>query len=312
MQCSSRYWRHNALFGTDAPRLEAQLHGWAFISARFTGGEGATRRSCQSVASTFSRPFSFVKSNICPHNQLVPLPTGALINAIGILLGAFIGLTWRKAPSLRTQLSFRNVIGAFTVFLGARLIYMSIGGPFWPCMKEILIMLLSVIFGFWIGKLFRLQKLSNYLGRLAGNAIAAAQRDPNLRSSDAFNACAILFCAAPLGIIGAVTDGLSGYFYFLAVKAAMDALAMLGFVKIFNWPAALSAIPVLVFFSAVALGVQLCVKPYIAPAGLDSICAAAGLVACLITIVIFEVRRVELANFLPALAIAPLLTKLWG
>ena len=238
------------------------------------------------------------------------LPTGALINAIGILLGAFIGLTWDKTPTLKTQLLFRNAIGAFTLVLGLRSIYTSIDGTFLHCLKEIGVMLLSVILGFWTGKLLRFQKISNYLGRLSGNAIAAAQRHPEVNSSDAFNACAILFCAAPLGIIGAVTDGLTGYFYFLAVKAAMDGLAMLGFIKIFHWPAALSALPVLVFFSAVSLGVELCVKPYLAPAALDSIGATAGMIACVITVVIFEVRRVELANFLPALAIAPLLTKL--
>ncbi|HEV2319829.1 MAG TPA: DUF554 family protein [Verrucomicrobiae bacterium] len=240
------------------------------------------------------------------------IPTGALINAIGILLGAFIGLTWRKAPSLRTQLLFRNAIGACTLFLGLRLIYISIEGTFWPCLREIAIILVAVIVGFWIGKLFRFQKMSNYLGRLAGNAIAAAQHHPEHNPSNAFNACAILFCAAPLGIVGAVTDGLSGYFYLLAVKAAMDALAMLGFVRIFHWPSALSAVPVLVFFSAVALGVQLYVRPCLTPAELDSIGAAAGFLACIITIVIFEVRRVELANFLPALAIAPFLTKCWA
>jgi uncharacterized protein len=243
---------------------------------------------------------------------VVPLPTGAVINAIGILLGALIGLSWQRAPSLRTQLFFRNIICAFTVFLGLRLIYLSIDGTAWGSLKQIGIMLLAVILGFWAGKLLRFQKFSNYLGRLAGSAIAAAQRNPDLNSSDAFNACAILFCAAPLGIIGAVTDGVSEYFYFLAVKAAMDALAMLGFVKIFRWPAALSALPVLVFFSALSLGVELYVKKYLSPEALDSINAAAGLIACMITVVIFEVRRVELANFLPALAIAPLLTKLWS
>lgn len=242
----------------------------------------------------------------------MPIPTGALVNALGILLGAFVGLTWQKAPSLRTQLFVRNVIGAFTLFLGLRLIYLSIDGTFWPSIKAILIMFLAVVFGFWAGKLLRFQKMSNYLGRLAGSAITAAQKNPAMNSSNAFNACAILFCAAPLGIVGAVTDGLSGYFYFLAVKAAMDALAMLGFVKIFHWPAALSALPVLVFFSAVALSVQIYVKPNVSQAGLDSIGAAAGMLACIITIVIFEVRRVELANFLPALAVAPLLTKLWS
>ncbi len=242
----------------------------------------------------------------------MPIPTGAFINAIGILLGAFVGLSWRKAPSLRTQLFFRNVIGAFTFFLGVRLIYLSLDGTFWICAKEILITFLSVVLGFWTGKVLRFQKMSNYLGRLSGNAIAVAQRNPEQKSSDAFNACAILFCAAPLGMIGAITDGLSGYFYLLAVKAAMDALAMIGFVKIFDWPAALSALPVLVFFSVISLGAQYYAKPYLTAAELDSIGAAAGLVACLITVVIFEVRRVELANFLPALVVAPVLTKLWS
>ena len=40
---------------------------------------------------------------------------------------------------------------------------------------------------------------------------------------------------------------------------------------------------------------------------LDSVNAAAGLVACAVALVIFAVRKVELANYLPALAIAPLL-----
>jgi uncharacterized membrane protein YqgA involved in biofilm formation len=40
---------------------------------------------------------------------------------------------------------------------------------------------------------------------------------------------------------------------------------------------------------------------------IDSVSAAAGLVACAIALVIFEMRKVELANFLPSLAVAPLL-----
>jgi uncharacterized membrane protein YqgA involved in biofilm formation len=40
--------------------------------------------------------------------------------------------------------------------------------------------------------------------------------------------------------------------------------------------------------------------------------ATAGLLACVVTIVIFEIRKVALANYLPALAIAPLLAKLFN
>ena len=45
------------------------------------------------------------------------------------------------------------------------------------------------------------------------------------------------------------------------------------------------------------------------PAMLASVQAAAGLIICATTLVILEIRRVELANFLPALVLAPLLTK---
>jgi uncharacterized membrane protein YqgA involved in biofilm formation len=38
---------------------------------------------------------------------------------------------------------------------------------------------------------------------------------------------------------------------------------------------------------------------------------AAGLITCAVSLVIFEVRRVELANYLPALVVAPLLALGW-
>lgn len=242
----------------------------------------------------------------------MPTTTGACLNAIGILLGALIGLARETPLSLRNQLLLRNAIGVANFLLGAQLIYLSIGGTVLSCLKQIFIAILAVIVGFWVGKLFRFQRMSNYLGHLAGNAIVAAQKMPGQNPGDGFNACAILFCAAPLGLIGAVTDGLSGYFYLLAVKAVMDAMAMTGFVRLFKWPSALSAVPVFVFFSAISMAVQFYVVPHLSSPGLNSVSATAGLLACIVTIVIFEVRKVPLANYLPALAVAPLLTKLFN
>jgi uncharacterized membrane protein YqgA involved in biofilm formation len=240
------------------------------------------------------------------------ITTGAFMNAIGILLGSIIGLALETPFSLRAQLLLRNAIGAFNFLFGVRLIYLNIGGSFMSCLKQIFIALLAVIVGFWVGKLLRFQRMSNYLGHLSGNAIVAAQKAPGQNASDGFNACAILFCAAPLGLIGAVSDGLSGYYYLLAVKAVMDALAMTGFIRLFRWPSALSAIPVYVFFSAISMAVQFHVAPHLSPSEVNSINATAGFLACTITIVIFEIRKVALANYLPALAIAPLLTKLFN
>ena len=244
---------------------------------------------------------------------------GAFLNALGILIGGLLGLALRKPLSFRAQIFFRAALGAFTVFFGLQLVWLSVGGTFVPALKQMLIAALAVTLGFWVGKLLHLQKLSNRLGRFAGGLVASAQSNAPRKTGGGLIACIVLFCAAPLGLVGAVTDGLppqgsqAGYFWLLAVKAVMDGLAMTGFVKLFGWPSALSAFPVFAFLGGITLACQLWVRPFLETYGLVApVNVTAGLVACAIALMIFEVRKVELANFLPALAIAPLLAWLLG
>ncbi len=170
---------------------------------------------------------------------------GAFLNALGILLGGLLGLTAREPLSARAQIFFRNAIGAFCVFFALRLVWLSVNGPFLSCLKQLGLAVLAVVLGNLLGRMLGLQKLSNRLGRYATRLLSSAQAgDETRKIADGFCACTILFWAAPLGLLGAVVDGLSGYFYLLAVKAVMDGLAMTSFVKMVRWPAALSAVPV--------------------------------------------------------------------
>ena len=241
--------------------------------------------------------------------------TGAFLNALGILIGALFGLAMPKPLSDRTQVFFRSALGVFTIFFGLRLVWLNVSGTFLPASKQLFIAALALTLGFWIGKLLRLQKGSNRLGHYAGHLVASASSGAPRKFGDGFTACTILFCAAPLGLLGAVIDGLppmespSGYFWLLVIKAVMDGLAMTSFVRLFGWPSALSAFPVFAFLGGITFACQFYAKPFLAAHGLvDPANAAGGLVVCVIALMIFEVRRVELANFLPALAVAPLLT----
>jgi uncharacterized membrane protein YqgA involved in biofilm formation len=238
--------------------------------------------------------------------------TGAFLNALGILLGALFGLAQPAPLSARTQDFFRRALGTATVFFGLRLVWLHVNGTVSSCFKQIFIALFAVMLGHWTGRLLRLQKISNRLGRHAGNLISATQASPQRKAADGFNACTILFCAAPLGWLGAVTDGLAGDFHLLAVKALMDALATASFVKMFGWPAALAAFPVYALLGALTLACEFGAKPFLDAHGLTGmVSVTGGFIACVIALVIFEVRKVELASYLPGLAIAPLLAWLF-
>jgi len=238
----------------------------------------------------------------------VTIALGAFFNALGILLGALFGLVRRETIPARMEVIGRGVLGAATIFFGLRLVYENLGGTFLSALKQLGLVVLSLVLGNALGRLLKLQKLSNSLGRVAARAMAAADGKDPLPASAGFNACAILFCAAPLGWVGAVVDGLSGYFYLLAIKGVMDGLAMTGFVKMFRWPCALSAVPVFVVFNATSFACHIFVAPFLNARGLTApVHAAAGLVTCAVALVIFQLRKIELANYLPALVLAPLL-----
>jgi uncharacterized membrane protein YqgA involved in biofilm formation len=237
-----------------------------------------------------------------------PAVIGAFLNALGILVGALFGLAARRPLSARAQNFFKAALGAFTVFYGLRLIVENVHGTFATGLQQLGLAGLATVLGCWLGKILRLQKISNRLGHQAATLIAGAQKKPPGRPADGLAAATLLFCAAPLGILGAVADALSGFFYLLLLKAVMDGLAMVSFVKMFRWPAALAAAPDFLFLNGLTVAVHFGVQPWLDVHGLTgSVNLAAGLVACIVSLVIFEVRRVELANYLPALIVSPAL-----
>ena len=174
---------------------------------------------------------------------------GAFLNAVAILLGALFGLVRREPLTLRTQKSCQSALGAFTAFCGLQLVWLNVSGSFTVVLTQLFLAVLAVVLGNLLGKILGLQKISNRLGRHAAQLLARAGENPATRPADGFWAATILFCAAPMGIIGALTDGLGYYFYPLAVKGVMDGLAMTSFVKSLRWPVAMSALPLFLFLN---------------------------------------------------------------
>src|SRR5438132_14323846 len=100
---------------------------------------------------------------------------GPLLNIGGIVVGGIIGLATRKLLSPATEAFFKVSLGAFTIFYGLRLTWMSVSGSFGHIFKQILIVIVALMLGQILGRLLRLQKFSNRLGQTAREHIAGAK-----------------------------------------------------------------------------------------------------------------------------------------
>jgi uncharacterized membrane protein YqgA involved in biofilm formation len=155
--------------------------------------------------------------------------------------------------------------------------------------------------------------MSNRLGQRAKESIDSVKADDPERFSKGFKTCTALFCAAPLGILGSTQEGLSlsEYYYPLAIKAVMDGLASMGFALLFGRGVLLAALPVLAVQGTITLLVGRVLEPILSHSLVDSINAVGGLLVFCVALVMLGLKRIELADYLPSLIVAPLLTLLW-
>ncbi len=239
------------------------------------------------------------------------LMTGAMLNAVGILIGGIMGLAMSRQFSATTQLALRGLMGVITVVLGLRLTYEGLNGNAFQIFKEVVILVLALMLGKFVGRMLRIQSTLNRLGQSASQRFAAARPDDPNRVSEGFTVCALLFCAGPLGPIGAVQDGLMGYWQPLAIKMVMDGLAAMGFVCIFGWGVLLSAIPVFVYQGTITLAVHT-LEPFLRAHNLlDSLSCIGGLLIFCVALIVLEIKKLELADYLPSMVMATFITWVW-
>jgi uncharacterized protein len=240
---------------------------------------------------------------------------GTLLNAAGILIGGLLGLARPGFSLSRANEGLaQTALAALTIFYGLRLTWVSLNGPFVQILKQLLIVIVAMTLGKLAGRLLRLQQTSNAIGRWARERISAHKPgDPN-QASEGFKICAALFCAAPLGILGAVQDGLTSppYFYPLAVKGIIDGLAALGFVTLFGWGVLFAVVPVLAFQGTITILCAHMFQPFLGERDLiASINAVGGLLVFSVALLMLGLKKIEVTDYLPSLIIAPLITACW-
>lgn len=234
---------------------------------------------------------------------------GTIINATCIIVGGIIGVFAANRLNATAQSRIKLLLAVATLYVATEMVWTGANGGFLRCLGQFGIGLLSLVIGNAIGMALRLQRGLNKLGQIAKKHLAKGGAGNN-RFNEGFITCTILFCVGPMAILGAMEDGLNGNYKILALKGCMDGLATIGFTAMFGWGAAMAVIPVVAYQGTLTLCAGM-LEPLLNEAMIDSIRLTGGMLVYTITVVILELRPVPLANYLPALIVAPLLTWWW-
>lgn len=174
------------------------------------------------------------------------------------------------------------------------------------------LLLVALIAGRAAGAALGVQTLVSRGGRYASHRLSANGRPSCLPGDQAFLAATAVFCLAPLALIGPLLEGLGNDFKALLIKAAMDGMAMVTLVRALGVAAAGAALPVLAIQGSIGLWTRWMAMSHAHPAVLAGLTAASGFIVLTVALVVFGINRIRMADYLPALLLAPLLFRLAG
>jgi uncharacterized protein len=255
---------------------------------------------------------------------------GTLLNIVTIVVGAAIGVLIGNRLPERTNRVVTDALGLITIVLGGlNLISLTdsefvgavgAGGTFLVVIGALLI---GSIIGSLAGIERRLEGFGGWLqDRLMRRGRRTASVDAPLADSlvdapltltarekfiNGFVDASLVFAIGPLAILGAFQDGTGQGIDQLALKSTLDGFASIAFAASLGWGVAFSAIPVgiwqgLLTVLAFALG------SVMSGAAIAALTATGGVLLLGVGLRLLNLRAVAVADMLPALIVAPLLT----
>jgi len=231
--------------------------------------------------------------------------TGTIINIITVLIGGTLGLLFGARLPDRLKATVIAGMGLFTAAIG---IQMFLGT------KNPLIVLGALLIGALLGEWWKIEDGLQNLGRVLEERF---MRDPEPASASGgatstnfvrgFLTASLLFCVGPMTILGSIQDGLTGNYELLAVKSVLDGFAALAFASTLGVGVLFSTLVILFFQGGISLlAVQL--NALVTTPMLNEMTATGGVILMGLAISsLLEIKKIRTGNFLPALAVAPLI-----
>ena len=237
---------------------------------------------------------------------------GTIFNIVTILVGTLLGTLLGSKLSEKTNRTVTDSLGLITIVLGGlNLISLSdsayvkaVTGP-----GTFFIVIFAVLFGGIIGSLLKIEdRLEGFGGWLQSRFSKKSQgSEGRQKFITGFVDASLIFAIGPMAILGSMSDGLGQGSNTLVVKSILDGFAGIAFAASLGWGVGASAITV-GLWQGLLTAVAFFGGAGIPAAMIASITATGGILMLGIGLRLLNLRKVAVADMLPALVLAPLFT----
>lgn len=235
---------------------------------------------------------------------------GTIINVFAILFGAGLGVALGHRLPEKISRTLTDALGLVVLVIGGLNLVALSDSSFVAAVTSagtLMVVLASLVIGSVVGSILGIERRLSHFGTWL--QLRVSRSGDKEKFIEGFVNASLLFTIGPMAVLGALQDGLGQGFDVLALKSTLDGLTSVAFAAALGWGVAFAAIPVglwqgLLTILAASAGTLM------SDALVASITATGGVLLLGTGLRVLQIRMVSVADMLPALVLAPLIT--WG
>lgn len=223
---------------------------------------------------------------------------GVIVNVGAVIVGALLGLLFRKGIPERVSEAVMFAMGLCSLFVGIA----GLSGD-----ANAIVIIVSMVLGTIVGTLLNIDGGVNKLGQFIEKKMKG-RGDGNI--VEGFMTASLLFCVGAMAIIGSMNSGLLGDHQVLFTKSVMDMISACMLASALGIGVIFSAASVLVYQGAIVLLAQLLRSVLTDEVLILNLTCTGSIMIIAIGLNLLGITKLKVADQLPALLFVPLIFRL--
>lgn len=226
---------------------------------------------------------------------------GTLVNAASVIIGSGLGMALKRGIPEKYQNTIMHGMALAVGVIGLQMAFKT---------QNMLIVILGIAFGAIIGEALNidagLNKVGDWLTKKMGKAGQAGQNN----IGQGFVTASLVYCIGAMAVVGSIQDGLTGDTSTLYAKSLLDGITSVVFTSSMGFGVALSSVSILVYQGSITLLAGF-FSAVLSENVITELTATGGILIVGVSILMLEIKKIRLANLLPAIPAAAAIAYFW-
>ncbi len=221
--------------------------------------------------------------------------SGAIVNALAILVVGLIGNLIRNRVPERLTSGIMKAVGLAVLYIGISGVLKN---------ENVMLLVISMVIGTLIGELIDIDKQMIRLGNWLEKKLPKGRKYQEGQNSfsKGFVPATILFCVGSMAIVGSMNSGFSADHTMLYTKSILDGTTSLFLAGTLGIGVAFSSIPILLYEGTLTL-IAFFVGSFMTDIMITEMSAIGSLLIAAIGFNLLDFKQIKVANMIPAMFI---------